>query len=313
MRIAITEEITFRKLEILLAYMETGNLTRTAEVMDVSTVSVHRALHSLEDGLRCPLFRHEGRKLLPTDAARVLADSARSALKIISDGVKATREAGGYSASSIRIGSLYSLSMKIVPMLVTRMKHRKPDLQAELIMGSNAELLRKLRAGTADVALMAIPECEPDVESVALFDDHMYFAAPMGSKYAEMDEIDLCDCVDERFVSLSEGFATRDGFAEAFRLAGYVPNVVMQLGDIFTLINLVSGGIGCTLLPGRVREVLAGKVQLIPLQAKFRLRQQIGLNYLRSRERDPNLLTLASVCRMLKQESEASGHHARCG
>ncbi|RQP23387.1 LysR family transcriptional regulator [Piscinibacter terrae] len=301
MRIAITEEITFRKLEILLAFMETGNLSRAAEMLDLSTVSVHRALHSLEEALRCPLFRHEGRKLLPTEAARVLADSARAALEVMNDGIQATREMGGYSAGSIRIGSLYSLSVKTVPTLVTRMKQRRPDLQTELVMGSNAELLRKLRSGAADVALMANPDGEPDIESVTLFDDHIDFAAPVGSKYAHMAEVDLAQCADERFVALSDGFATREGFAQAFRIAGFTPRIVIQVDDIFTLINLVSGGVGCTLLPGRVRDVLAGKVQLIPLQPRFQLRQQIGLNFLRSRERDPNLLALASECRLLKR------------
>ena len=77
MLIRIDEDITFRKLEILLAFMETGNLARAAERLDISTVSVHRALHSLETGMRCALFRHEGRNLHPTDAAaRGLAEGA---------------------------------------------------------------------------------------------------------------------------------------------------------------------------------------------------------------------------------------------
>ena len=52
----ISEEITFRKLEVFLAYMKAGNLTRAAELLDTSTVSVHRALHSLQEGVRCQLF-----------------------------------------------------------------------------------------------------------------------------------------------------------------------------------------------------------------------------------------------------------------
>ncbi|MCX2946422.1 LysR family transcriptional regulator, partial [Rahnella perminowiae] len=57
----IDSEITFRKLEIFLAYMEKQNITRAAEQLGLSSVSVHRALHSLEEGLRCPLFIHRGR------------------------------------------------------------------------------------------------------------------------------------------------------------------------------------------------------------------------------------------------------------
>jgi len=297
----ISEEITFRKLEVLLAYMETGNLTRAAELLDVSTVSVHRALHSLEEGVRCTLFRHEGRNLLPTDAAQVLAEVARDVLKLMADGITSTRQAGGYASDSIKIGSLYSLTIRAVPTLIMGIKLRKPELQTELILGSNADLLQKLRQGIVDATLMAVPEGEADIESIPLFDDDIYFAAPVGSRYAKLDFVDLSACADERFVSLSEGFATYSGFIDAFRVAGFTPNIAMKVGDIFSLMNLVSGGIGCTLLPGRVRDVIPNKVQLIPLQPKFLMRQHIGLNFLRTRERDPNLLVLASVCRLSRQ------------
>lgn len=294
------EEITLRKLETLLAYLETCNLRRTAEQLGVSTVSVHRALHSLEDALECPLFRHEGRELLPTRAALVLADAARIALKAVEDGVRAARASGGWSDGRLRLGAIYSLGVETVPRLVTDLRQRRPELQAELVMGSNAELLAQLREGTADAVLMAIPPDEPDIESLPLFEDQMYFAAPIGSRYARLGAVDLAACTGERFVTLREGFATREGFDEAFRRAGVTPQLAMQVGDLFTLINLVGGGVGCTLLPGRAREALGGRVELIPLQSRYQVRQRIGLNYLRARQRDPNLVALASACQSVR-------------
>jgi LysR family malonate utilization transcriptional regulator len=293
----IDEEITFRKLEILLAFMESGNLARAAERLGVSAVSVHRALHSLETGTRCTLFRLEGRNLQPNDAAHALADVAREVLRTMSAGIRSTREIAGYAADRIRIGSLYSLTSGTVPALIMGLKLRKPDIHTELVLGSNSDLLRKLRDGAIDASVMGLPEDAADVESQVLFEDDVFFAAPAGSRHDGQREIDLGACADEHFVSLSEGFVTYGGFMEAFRIAGYTPEVVMTTGDIFTLMNLVCGGIGCTLLPGRVRSVLPGNVQLIPLQAKYRMRQKIAVCFLRTRERDPNLLALLAASR----------------
>ncbi len=46
----INQEITFRKLSVFMMFMAKGNIARTAEAMKLSSVSVHRALHTLEEG-----------------------------------------------------------------------------------------------------------------------------------------------------------------------------------------------------------------------------------------------------------------------
>jgi LysR family malonate utilization transcriptional regulator len=303
--IHIDEEITFRKLEILLAFMEAGSLSRTAERLGLSTVSVHRALHSLEAGVRCKLFRLEGRNLLPTDSAHVLAEVATEVLRSMSEGIRSTREIGGYAADRIRIGSLYSMTSRTVPALIQGLKLRKPDIETELVLASNADLLIKLRDGAIDAALMGQVEDAADLESQLLFEDDLYFAAPAESPLAAQPAIDLRDCKDERFVSLSEGFVTRERFDEAFRGAGYAPQVSITTGDIFSLMNLVSGGIGCSLLPGRIRDVLPRDVRLLEMMPRYHSAQRIVVTFMRARERDPNVLSLLAACRMYAAELAA--------
>lgn len=296
----ISEEITFRKLEILITFLESGSLARAAERLGTSAVSVHRALHSLEAGTRCALFRLEGRNLQPTDAAHALADVAREILQRMDEGISATRAIAGYGAERIRIGSLYSLTSGTVPSMIMALKARKPDVQAELILGSNSDLTQRLRDGTIDAAVMGLPEAAPELETHDLFVDDVFFAAPTQSPYAALTSIDLRDCAEERFVSLQEGFVTYSRFVDAFRIAGFEPQIVMKTNDIFSLMNLVGGGIGCTLLPGRIRGVLPPSVRLIPLQERYAVRQTIALCFLRTRERDPNLLALLAASRTLK-------------
>jgi LysR family malonate utilization transcriptional regulator len=55
-----------------------------------------------------------------------------------------------------------------------------------------------------------------------------------------------------------------------------------------------------------VRDVFGDKLQLIPLKPEYRMRQTIGVNFLRVRERDPNLLALAAACRMLRHGKDGA-------
>jgi LysR family malonate utilization transcriptional regulator len=297
----IGDEITFRKLEIFLAFMENGNLAKTAERLGMSNVSVHKALHSLEEGLRCALFRHSGRNLIPTEAAEVLAKVSINVLDSMRNGIEATREAAGLVSDKLRVGSIYSLTAQMLPRIFIDMRSRRPTLSTEFVLGPNSDLTDKLKRGQVDATLMAILSTDPEIETVELFEDIIYFAAPAGSSYAGRASIGL-DCVrDELFVALGGGFATSKGFHEAFQRAGYTPRIAMEVGDIFTVMNLVKGGIGYSLLPGRVRNMFGDQIQFIPLEERFQIRQTIGLCFIKARERDPNLLALAAACRMVRK------------
>ncbi|KIQ06409.1 MULTISPECIES: LysR substrate-binding domain-containing protein [Pseudomonas] len=296
----IDEELTLKKLEIFLAFMRCGNLTKAASELDTSNVSVHRAIHSLESALRCPLFKHEGRNLIPLESAYVLEEKARQLVKDVVDTVRLTREAAGFSAERFKLGSLYSLTVKTVPQLIMGLKIRRSELNIDLILGSNIDLMYKLKNMELDAILVALSDCDPhpDCEQLPLFSDDIFLAVPVDSPFAEQAEVDLADLRESTFITLTQGFATHQDGVRVFQQAGFEPNVAMQVNDIFTLLSMVSSGVGYALLPGRIAAVYENRVKLIALQTKYHLQQHIGVVFLKAKERDPNLLALLAECRM---------------
>jgi len=297
----IDSEITFRKLEVFLVFMEKLNIARTAEQLGLSSVSVHRALHSLEEGLRCPLFIHRGRNLLPLPAADTLQQHAIQVIEQMESGILAAQRTAGFGEKRIRLGTLYSLTLETIPRLIMGLKIRRPDLELELIMGSNETLLSRLAAQQLDAILISTSDSFIDehlYESLPLFNDDIYLAVPADSALVTEGTVDLRDFRKQKFVSLAEGFATYHGFQEAFQIAGFEPDIVTQVNDIFSMLSLVQAGVGCTLIPGRMKGVYADTVKLLPLAEPYQMRQTIALVFARSREHDPNLLALAAESRM---------------
>lgn len=304
---AIDDEITLKKMEVFLAFMRVNNLARVSELLGQSAVSVHRALHSLEEGLRCPLFKREGRNLIPLKSAYVFAEHAQRAVDACEAGVKEVRDVAGFNAPRLRIGSLYSLTLRCIPQIIIGLKLRKPTLDIGLTMGSNRELLGGLAEGRLDAIIIGLkePPAGNELVSVPLFNDIIYLAAQVGSRYAGMGEVDLARMKDEKFVTLGEGFVTSESFLQAFQRSGYEPQIAMEVSDIFSLINLVSEGIGYGLLPGRI-GAFSPRIELIPLAPKYASHQQVTLMFHASRERDPNLLALAAECRMYGRQGSGA-------
>lgn len=302
----LDDTITLRKLEIFLSFMRLGNMARVAEETELSTVSVHRALHSLETAVGCPLFRREGRTLQPLDTAYAFAAHARRSLDECRQGLEKVRDMAGVGTPRLRIGSLYSLTLHCIPQVIIGLKLRRPELHVDLSMDSSRGLIDALQNGKLDAVIVGANDepAHPRLVAVPMFEDNLYFAAPADSPYATLtQDIDLASARQEKFVMLGPGFVTSESFVNTFKLAGFEPDVAMQVGDIFSLINLVGQGMGCSLLPGRV-AAFSGRVCLKTLQPRYRSRQRIALMLPASREHDPNLQALAAECRSYGAKAE---------
>jgi len=203
----IDEELTLKKLEVFLAFMRTGNLARAAAELQTSNVSVHRAIHSLENALRCPLFKHEGRNLTPLESAFVLEERAQKLVQDVVESVRLTREAAGFSAERFKLGALYSLTVKTVPQLIMGLKLRRSELNIDLILGSNIDLLYKLKNMEVDAILISLDDSahDPDCEQLPLFSDDIFLATPADSPFAQQSEVDLADVRDATFITLTQG------------------------------------------------------------------------------------------------------------
>ena len=212
--------------------------------------------------------------------------------------------AAGFDQRRLKIGSLYSLTLRCIPQLMIGLKLRKPTLDIDLTLGSNRDLLQQLSDGKLDAIVIGIhtnsnfhEQLDSTLLSIPLFDDDIFLAAPLNSIYSGQRQINLSELKNERFVTLTDGFVTSQDFWYCFEKAGFTPDISMRVQDIFSLINLVSGGIGYSLLPGRVAK-FSSQIELIPLASNYAAQQRITLLLPQSRERDPNLLALAAECRL---------------
>lgn len=179
----IDDELTLKKIQIFLAFMRCGNLTKTAAEMQISNVSVHKALHSLESALRCPLFKHEGRSLIPLKSAYVLQENAQKLVQDMITTVNKTREAAGFAAKVLHLGSLYSLTVNTIPNVISRLKLRRGELDIQLLLSSNLDLVKKLKSTELDAIIVALNATtdDPDFESLPMFEDKIFLAVNKNS------------------------------------------------------------------------------------------------------------------------------------
>ncbi|CAM5228368.1 LysR family transcriptional regulator [Streptomyces tanashiensis] len=135
---------------------------------------------------------------------------------------------------------------------VLRLVHRRyPELDLQVHEEQTSSLLEGLTAGRLDLLLLAVPLGVAGVTELPLFDEDFVLVAPEGHPLAGRDDIPREALKELRLLLLDEGHCLRDQALDICREAGRTDGaeVTTTAAGLATLVQLVAGGLGVTLLP----------------------------------------------------------------
>ncbi len=148
-------ELNFHHLRYFWAVAHDGNLTRTAERLNLSQSALSVQIRKLEETLGHALFERRGRQLHLTEAGRIALDHADRIFAAGAELVGTLRETGR-ARQAVRIGALATLSRNFQIGFVRPLLGR-PDVEVILRSGATGDLLRGLGTLALDAVLLNQP------------------------------------------------------------------------------------------------------------------------------------------------------------
>ncbi|MDP2269518.1 MAG: LysR family transcriptional regulator [Archangium sp.] len=149
------EQMNFHHLRYFWAVAKDGNLTRTAARLRVAQSALSSQIQQLEGQLGSALFFREGRRLVLTEAGKIVLASAEEIFAAGSQLVS-TLERGRQHQQVLRIGAVATLSRNFQESFV-RPLLEQPDVRLYLESGVLAELLLRLEGHAVDLVLANRP------------------------------------------------------------------------------------------------------------------------------------------------------------
>jgi LysR family transcriptional activator of nhaA len=144
-------DLNYNHLRYFWAVAQDGNLSRTAERLNVSQSALSVQIRKLEDRLGHALFERRGRALHLTEAGRITLDHAE-AIFATGEELLGTLKETGNARQAVRIGALATLSRNFQISFVEPLLART-DIEVVLRSGSQGELLGALESLALDVVL----------------------------------------------------------------------------------------------------------------------------------------------------------------
>jgi DNA-binding transcriptional LysR family regulator len=219
------------QLRVLVTVADAGGFSPAAARLSMSQPGVSRAVAALEAELGMPLLLRRNGRAAPTPAGERVLLHAREVLARAEAIRQEAAASGGEFSGRVRLGSIASVSARLLPGVLATLRVRHPGVEVALFEGHDEEVVGWVRERAVDVGV--ISRDAPDLDVRPLATDHFIAALPPGHALTQRAQVTLEQLATEPFV-LSRGGCERL-ILEAFSAAGHAPQVVFGVSVVAEL------------------------------------------------------------------------------
>jgi DNA-binding transcriptional LysR family regulator len=248
--------LELRRLLLLRELQARGTIAAVADALAYTPSAVSQQLAQLQREAGVELTERVGRRLRLTDAGLRLVEHADILLGRLEEAESELQDASGVVHGRLKLASLQTPLLSLVPPALDGLRHRHPRLRVELFEMEPEESLPAVALGEYDIALAEeydeVPRPHyPELEREQLCRDPILVALPRDHQAAQHPAVRLRDLRDDPWLSAHATTQFAQMQLRACRLVGgFEPDVRHWANDIAILIALVAAGEGIVLLPG---------------------------------------------------------------
>ena len=269
---------TLRQLRYLTALAEHRHFGRAAEECLVTQSTLSAGLQELETLLGASLVERTRRSVRLTSLGEEVAARARRLLRDAQDLVDAVRAADAPLSGPLRLGVIPTIAPYLLPRVLPDLRRAYPNLRLILREDLSARLMEGLKGGDLDLLLLALPWAAEGITFLPIGDDPFLLALPPGHPLAGDTPLAIDTLPADQLLLLEEGHCLRDHALAACHLAPHRDQGLTGT-SLHTVVQMVAGGLGITLLPKMAVEsgALAGSGLVARPLADAGAKRGIGL------------------------------------
>ncbi|MCX5331634.1 MULTISPECIES: LysR substrate-binding domain-containing protein [unclassified Streptomyces] len=248
--VARRRQPSLAQLRAFAAVAEHLHFRDAAAAIGMSQPALSGAVSALEETLGVTLLERTTRKVLLSPAGARLAVRAKAVLEEVGALMEEAEAVRAPFTGVLRLGVIPTVAPYLLPTVLNLVHDRYPHLDLQVHEEQTANLIDGLTTGRLDLLLLAVPLGVPGVVELPLFDEDFVLVTPLGHPLGGREGITREVLKELNLLLLDEGHCLRDQALDICREAGRADApVTTTAAGLSTLVQLVAGGLGVTLLP----------------------------------------------------------------
>jgi LysR family hydrogen peroxide-inducible transcriptional activator len=253
---------TLRQLQYIAAVADELSFRRAANRCHVSQPSLSSQLAQVEEALGVRLFERSRKRVLVTGAGGELVERAKRLLLEADEMVRAAQRVGDPLAGTVRLGIIPTISPDLLPTVTPHLRKGLARLRIAWLEDKTDALVRKLADGQIEGAIVALEADIGDVaREVVATDPFVLITRPEHALAGKKSPVSQSELRGEELLLLDDGHCFREQALEACGHAR-AREGEFRATSLSTLVQMVSGGAGITLIPALAVEAEARRARL---------------------------------------------------
>jgi len=145
-----------RQLEAFHAVMESGSVTRAAEILQVSQPAITKLIQALEFETGLRLFDRVRRRLQPTREARRFATEVERLFLTMNRIEHVANEIRSLGTGEMHVAAMPSLGLRFLPEILTEFRRQWPGVNVALTVASSQHVVEMVQAGEVDLGFARV-------------------------------------------------------------------------------------------------------------------------------------------------------------
>ncbi len=240
--------LTLRQLQAFRAVMETGSISRAAQILLLSQPAVTKIIQGLEFDTGLRLFIRERQKLVPTLEAGILMNEVDSLFASLDRVDRLSKDLRTLAVSSLIVATMPTAGISLLPSVLTKFQEEHPGWTHTMHIRSSPKMIELAIAQQFDVGLSLLPVDHHEVLSLPVLSVDAMVVLPQGHLLSSREVLHPDDFRGENFISLGMDDRAVHMIDEVFDNAGVFRRVVARVGLSTAACEYVRSGAGLTIV-----------------------------------------------------------------
>ena len=251
--------ISTKQLLYALAVEKHLHFRKAAQQCNISQSALSTALHELEDQLGLQIFERDNRKVLVTPLGQQVLARARRIIVEVEELERLADSQKQPLSFPISVGVIPTIAPYLLPRILPAINREYPESQLNIVEEQSHVVVDMVKTGAIDTAILALPfDCE-GLLTLEFWQEDFYWVALKGEEHTRQQEITSQELARSNLMLLKEGHCLKDQILDTCKLSEQTANHGFGATSLNTLIQMVLGRLGTTLIPEMAIEQLVSQ------------------------------------------------------